>query len=1075
MRVKPVGTAVAFLLVVGAPSANAQSAYDTLLFRTLEYRNIGPFRAGRATTAVGVPGDSMTYYQGATGGGVWKTEDAGQTWRNISDGFFKSGSIGDIAVYRSNPSILYVGTGEAPVRMQMSSYGDGVYKSTDAGRTWRNIGLEKTRQISRVVVHPSDSNTVYVAAQGSRWGPTEDRGIYRSTDGGASWKKVLYVSPIAGAAELQMDPSNPRVLYATFWDFQRTPWSIRSGGPGSGVWKTTDGGDTWRQLKTGLPALMGKIRLGIAPSNPNRIYASVEYDSSGMFRSDDAGETWRAVAPDQGGIFTRPWYYMGVAVDPRNQDIVYVSASSLIKSVDGGVTYAVMATPHGDTHTLWINPQNPQNMINTDDGGTAISFNGGTSWSPIDNQPTAQFYAVQADDQFPYRLYGGQQDAGPVIIPSRTFGNGITRADWRNAPGGESARFAFDPKDPTLVFSTNYMGIIQSEDAKTGLTRGLSTLPGQHLGFAAAEMRYRYNWSAPLTSSPFDYRVMYHGGNRLMRSTDQGNTWVAISPDLTRNDASKHGRSGLFWHDGSGGEVYNTLFSIAPSKLVRGEIWVGTDDGLVQLTRDEGKTWADITPDRREGLIYNIDVSPHDRGTAYVAYSRHKWDDYAPYIFKTTDYGKTWTNIARSLPQEHPARVVREDPKRRGLLYAATEYGVWISFDGGSSWQSFQRNLPMVPVSDLLVHHDDLLVATEGRGFWIMDDITPLHQVSPATTNSRLFLFAPRAATRVAGTGGRGGGGGGAAGAAGAAAAAARTAPNPPLGAVVRYFLGNTLANGDTLKLEFADSARQVVRRFSMPSAASSNAVNASADTAAGGRGGRGGGAGGGGGRGGGISPPPQMTANRGLNQFAWDLRTTPVAGGTGAGQLVPSGRYTVRMTLGAMTVTQPIEIVPDPRTTSTRATEMLRYQLSRSLASTVGQMNSTLQELRNVRRQAGSLAERAKASPAADRDRAIQALIKKVDSLERELVVPPGGPSGPGSQAVLHTGAGLISESSGLQSTIENGFGPVTEGERWEKDDYDRQWRAIKAAADRVLTADLQRVNSLLAASGITPVITRR
>jgi hypothetical protein len=517
----------------------------------------------------------------------------------------------------------------------------------------------------------------------------------------------------------------------------------------------------------------------------------------------------------------------------------------------------------------------------------------------------------------------------------------------------------------------------------------------------------------------------------------------------------------LFWHDGSGGEIYNALLSIAPSKLARGEIWVGSDDGLVHLTRDEGKTWVDVTPDRREGMIYNIEVSPHDRGTAYVAYSRHKWDDYTPYLLKTTDYGKTWTNIAHSLPQEHPARVVREDPERRGLLYAATENAVWISFSGGTSWQSFQRNLPFVPVSDLLVHHDDLLVSTEGRGFWIMDDLTPLHQIA-AATNASLFLFASRPAVRVAGGGGRGAGA-----ASEPTAAAARTAPNPPNGAVIHYALKNGLTAGDTLKLEIADSTSVVVRRFTTPSAP----VASLADTADQSTSGRGAGRGG---RGGAGSASPAMTSNRGLNQFVWDLRTTPVPGATGAGQQLPSGRYMVRMTLGATTVTQSLEIVPDPRTSSTRATESLRYQLSRSLARTVVEMNSTLQELRRVRTQARALAERAKDSPTAELHGAIQTLIAKIDSVERALVVPPGAPAGAGAQTVLHTGSGFISEASGLQSTLENGFGPVTEGERWEQAEYLRQSAVIKGAANRVLTTDLQRVNSLAAAAGLTPGIVR-
>src|SRR5262245_3161931 len=689
-------TTCRLLSLIALVSSSAAAQYDSTMFRALQWRNVTPNRGGRATTGVGVPNNPRIYYMGAAGGGVWKTEDAGATWRNISDGFFKTGSVGDIAVFDADPSVIYAGMGEAPVRGNMSSYGDGVYKSTDAGRTWTHIGLEKTRQISRVVIHPTDANTVYVAAQGSRWATTDDRGIYRSTDGGATWKRILFVSTAAGASELEMDPTNPNVLYAAFWDMQRTPWSVRSGGPGSGIWKTTNGGETWTQLKTGLPSLMGRVGIAIARATPNRLYALVEADSGGMYRSEDGGANWRRVSGNR-GLLTRPWYFMSISVDPKNSDVIYAPGFSFLKSVDGGVTYATRPSPHSDNHRLWINRSNAQNMILTHDGGASVSFDGGGTWSTVENQPTAQFYAVQLDGVFPYNLYGGQQDGSSVMIPSRdvggdTFG-GMCRC-WKTVGGGESARFAFAPKQPDIIFATGFLGELHRYDQRTGLQRSVSEYPGgQHLGSASIDMPYRFNWSAPLTWSPWNPKVMYHGANVLFRSTD-GDVWTPMSPDLTRNDKNHQGRSGPFWHDGAGGEIYNTIFSVVESPRERGVIWVGTDDGLVQVTRDNGVTWKNVTPPSwGEGLVYNIDVGPHANGTAYVAFSRHKWDDNTPHLFVTRDYGQTWTDLATSLPppQQHPARVIREDPVRRDLLFAGTEYGLWISFNGGREWQSFQR------------------------------------------------------------------------------------------------------------------------------------------------------------------------------------------------------------------------------------------------------------------------------------------------------------------------------------------------------------------------------------------------
>jgi photosystem II stability/assembly factor-like uncharacterized protein len=984
------------------PSQGAGQTYDTSMFHAFQWRNIATNRAGRVTTAVGVPGNPRVYYMGSTGGGLWKTEDAGGSWRNISDGFLNTGSIGDIAVFDANPSIIYVGTGEAPVRGQMSSYGDGVYKSIDAGATWTHIGLDKTKQIARVVMHPSDANIVYVAALGSRWGPSGDRGVYRSIDGGATWKRILFVSSTAGARELMMDPTNPRVLYAAFWDMQRTPWSIRSGGPGSGVWKTTDAGDTWTPLKNGLPSIMGRIGLAVAPATPSRLYALVEADSGGMYRSDDSGASWRRMTGNR-MLQVRPWYFSTVTVDPKNADILYAPGYSVLRSSDGGVTYAARPSPHSDNHRLWINPSNAQNMILPTDGGVAVSFDAGENWSPVENQPTGQFYAVQTDDLFPYNLYGGQQDGPSVKIPSRDLpgsgtgsGTGPTTSTWKLLAGGETARYAFDPRRPDVVYSTGFLGELHRFDLTTGIQRSVTELPGgQHLGSASIDLPYRYNWSAPLTWSPFDAKVMYHGANVVFRSAN-GYDWTPISPDLTRNDKSHQGRSGPFWHDGSGGEIYNTIVQIVESPRERGTIWVGTDDGLVQLTRDNGRTWTNVTPPSwGEGLVYNIEVGPHANGTAYIAFSRRKWDDDTPHFFLTRDYGKTWNDLATSLSRDYPARVIREDPVRKDLLYAGTEHGLWISFDGGQQWESFQHGFPIVPISDMQVHHDDLVVATEGRAFWVLDDITPLRQFQPAVASAKLFLFKPKTAVHIDGNARSGG----------------------VLGAAtIRYSLGAALETKDTLQLDILNAAGLVVRHGA------------------------------------------QLGTTRGLNQFTWDFRglqtTTERLHG------MPSGTYNVRMTLGGTSVSQPLVVVPDPRSGSTPAAEREHAAMVATLLRMSEDLDGAIANLRDVRTQARGLAERARTAPSGARDAAIQSLIASVDSLETAVVT--GGAAGPPvALDVLNVAPKLNTDIAGLISAVEGISGPVTSGEREQLARLRARAAAFQTAAKRILRIINQLPNS--------------
>ncbi|MEL6849593.1 MAG: glycosyl hydrolase, partial [Bacteroidota bacterium] len=689
-------------------AANSQPAtlsFPESAYQALSWRNIGPFRGGRVTTVAGVRQDVNTYYMGSTGGGVWKTVDAGASWKNISDGFFKTGSVGAIAVSAADPNVLYVGMGEAAVRGVMTSHGDGVYKSTDAGQTWTHVGLEKVRQISAVHIHPRNPDLVWVAAQGSPYQPTEDRGIYRSENGGGSWEKVLFVDENSGASALSLDPSNPRNLYAAFWDHQRLPWKVVSGGPGSGIYRSQDGGDSWEKVQKGLPDLMGKIGVAVSPANPQRVYAIVEAKKGGLYRSDDGGASWRLINGDR-VLHARSWYYMHVFADPQNPDKVVVLNAPFLQSMDGGRSFRPVRTPHGDNHALWIHPDQPQVMINGNDGGANISFNGGQTWSTQSNQPTAQFYRVNADNRTPYHVYGGQQDNSSVGIPSRAPGGGISDDLMYSVGGCESAYTAFDPDNPEVVYAGCYQGIIEAYNTRTKMGRDIMAYPYLGLGSHPAAVKYRFNWNAPILVSQHDPSVLYHAGNLLLKSTDQGNSWEEISPDLTRNDSLNLGwGGGPITNEGAGGEVYHTLMYIAESPHDAQVIWAGADDGLVHLTRNGGQDWTNVTPPALpKGMVNSIEVSPHDPGTAYLAFTGYKFNNFTPYIYKTTNYGQSWQILIKGIAPEAHVRVVREDPKRKDLLYAGTETGLYLSFDGGNSWQSFQLNLPVVPITDLKVH-----------------------------------------------------------------------------------------------------------------------------------------------------------------------------------------------------------------------------------------------------------------------------------------------------------------------------------------------------------------------------------
>ncbi len=947
------GALLALLAVLSAPlfaadppaaaPRDAKEAKDKGLserFEGLEFRLIGPFRGGRVTAVTGVRHDPFTFYFGATGGGVWKTTDGGSNWQVVSDKDFKTGSIGAIAVAESDPNVVYVGTGEEPIRGNVS-HGDGVYKSTDAGRTWKNVGLRDTRQIARIRVHPKNPDLVYVAAQGHVWGPNAERGIFRSEDGGKTWKKILYVDEKTGASDLAMDPANPRILYAGFWQVVRHPWELVSGGPGSSLWKSTDGGDSWKKLTAGLPeGIWGKVGVAVSPARPGRVFAFVEAAHGGLYRSDDSGEKFTHVN-DEHKIRERAWYYSWVYPDPKNAEVLYLPNVQMHKSIDGGKTFASMHVPHGDNHDLWIDPDDPNRFIVGNDGGATITDNGGASWSTQDNQPTAQFYRVTTDNQFPYWVYGSQQDNSNVCIPSGVPGDGIGSSDWHAAGGGESGWMAVDPKDPNVVYAGEYGGIITRYDHRTKQARIVMAWPQLADGHATKDLKYRFQWNAPIMISPNDPKALYHASQILLRSRDEGETWEEISPDLTRNDKSKQGKSGgPITIDVTGVELYSVIFALGESAADPGVLWAGSDDGLVHVTRDNGKTWQNVTP---KGMpewiqINAIDASPRDKGTAYVAATMYKWDDFRPYLYKTSDYGKTWTKITNGIPDGAFTRVVREDPVRQGLLYAGTETGLYVSFDDGANWQPFQRNLPVTPITDLAVKNDDLVVATQGRAFWILDDLTALRKWSEAIGTSPAYLFPPRATVRMdvdardEEEGPRGAG------------------RNVPPGVVVDYWLKDAPGESDRVTLEFLEGDT-VLRSFSNQKPPKSDDLKADAERA-------------------------EMEKDRdkplapraGVNRFVWDMRImrptlVPKAvfnEGTRNPPKVGPGAYAVRLTVAGKTFTQPIEIRPHPAVSASAADLKAQFELLKAIRDRLSETHDTVLQIRDVRTQVEEIGARA-------------------------------------------------------------------------------------------------------------------
>lgn len=870
-----------------ALGAIAQTAND--YFKPLKYRNIGPYRGGRSVTATGVVGDPMTYYMGITGGGVWKTEDAGVSWQNISDGYFKTGSVGAVAVSESHSNVIYVGMGEHAPRGVMTSYGDGVYKSTDSGKTWTHMGLEATEQIARIVIHPTNPDIVYVAAQGVLNANSVERGVYRSMDGGETWEKTLYVNDMTGASELSMDMSAPNILYASMWEHQRKPWVVISGGEGSGIYKSVDSGKTWKKIEKGLPAEKGKSAISVSRANPNKVYLLLESDSDadkgGLFVSNNGGDSWSMVSGDN-RLTQRAWYYTEVFTDPNDENTVYVLSAPALRSIDGGKTWERLGGTHGDYHDLWINPDNSKNMVIANDGGAAVSFNYAASWSPQNHMPTAQFYRINVDNQYPYNIYGGQQDNSSVKIASQSFSWTIGAADWSASAGGESAFLAFDPDDPRYVMGGSYLGTIELLDTKSGASTGVMAAPIQYLGKAARDMKYLYNWNAPIIWSKHEPGTFYHAAQIVLRTRDKGITWEEASPDLTRNIDEKQGNGGApYTNEAVGAENYGTIAYLIESPQEKGVFYTGSDDGMVYITKDNMESWQDVTPkDLGETLVNAIEVSPHDPATVYIATTKYKWGDKTPAIYKSTNYGKSWKNISEGIPVGAYTRVVREDKARKDLLYAGTETGIYISWNGGKAWEPFQLNMPVTPINDLMVHQNDLVVATSGRSFWILDNLNLLSQYEES---GKAQLYQPEDLIY--------GSWGSALNSNGSNGQSAFEGVNPANGVVVYYELPK-LEEGTEVTMEFSNANGKVIRTLSSKRQKSFHRYA------------------------GGPGPEPTITANEGLNRFVWDTRHHTMPGIPTAyieasyrGHKVSPGTYNITLKVNGESLTTSAKILPNP------------------------------------------------------------------------------------------------------------------------------------------------------------------
>lgn len=1023
-------TSVAFAQKKKTASPVPEGTSTEAVYSKLAYRSIGPFRGGRSAAVAGSYKNRTTFYMGATGGGVWKTSDGGSNWKNISDKYF-GGSMGAVAVAPSDESILYAGEGENTMRGNVSEGLGGLWRSEDGGRSWKNCGLKDGRHIIRIIIHPKNPDVVWVAVMGHLFGPNQQRGVYKTTDGGKTWKQTLFVNEQTGASDLVMEPGNPSTLYAGMWRVIRTPYSLESGGEGSGMYKSTDGGETWTNVsaKKGLPkGTWGITGVAFAPSNTERIYAIIENANGGLFRSDDAGETWQLMSNDN-NIRQRAWYYTKVFVDPKNADVVYCPNVNFMRSRDGGRTFQSIRTPHGDHHDLWIDPEDGNRMIVADDGGAQVSFDGGANWSTYMNQPTGQFYRVSTDNSVPYRILGAQQDNSTIRIKSRTNGAGITEQDWEETAGSESGYVVADPSNPDIVYGGNYGGYLSRLDHRTGENRAISVWPDNPMGAGADVLKYRFQWNFPIFFSPHNPKRLYAAGNVLFVTENEGQSWTALGGDLTTNDKSKQQSSGgPITKDNTSVEYYCTIFTATESFVEKDLLWAGSDDGLIHVSKDGGRNWEKVTPPNAPAfMMWNcVEVDPFKKGAAYFIGTRYKLDDYTPYIYKTEDYGKTWKLITNGINNMHFTRALRADRKRPGLLYAGTEFGMYISFDDGASWRPFQLNMPVVPITDMTIKDNDLVIATQGRGFYVLDDLGVLQQVNNSVADKKMHVFAPAAAVRMQANpfSGRFG-------------APRNAGTNPPAGAVVHYLL-NEATDSTQLTISVLDKNKQLIRSY-------------------------------------GTGTKEKLEPKDGLNTFAWNL-TYPEAervegmilwNGVPGSITAPPGMYYYRFRSGSDSVEVPFEVKADPNYSLTQADYEAQFAFLLAVQQKFNDVQKAVKDIRTLRTQINEfVARQGKDFPKDVKDKATE-LTKQLTTIEEALYQTKAK----SSQDVLNYPIRLNDKLAGLFDVANSGINPPSQQARDVFADLSNQADVQLNQLKKIIAEGVPAFNSLIREKGL-PVI---
>ncbi|WP_353776923.1 glycosyl hydrolase [Winogradskyella sp. 3972H.M.0a.05] len=992
--------------------------FDKELYSALEYRLVGPFRGGRSAAVTGVPNQPNLFYFGATGGGIWKTTNGGREWENISDGFF-GGSIGAIAVAKSDPNVIYVGGGEKTVRGNVSS-GYGIWKSVDAGKTWTESGLKNSRHVPRIAIHPTDYNTVYAGVLGNIYKPTNDRGLYKSTDGGNTWKKILFSNDQSGVVDLIIDPTNPRIIYASTWRVQRTPYSLSSGGVGSALWKSTDEGETWKEISKnkGFPTdTLGIIGVTVSPVNNQRVWAMVEnQDKGGLYRSDDGGETWTQVNSER-KLRQRAWYYTRVYADTKNIDKVYVLNVRYHKSTDGGKTFSTHNAPHGDHHDLWIAPENPDRMVIGDDGGAQVTYDGGETWSTYHNQPTSQFYRVTTDDHFPYRIYVAQQDNSTIRIPHRTNGFQIDEDDWESTAGGESAHIAVDPEDNDIVYGGSYDGYLTRVNHKKGTVRAINVWPDNPMGHGAEGMKYRFQWNFPIIFSKHNPDRLYTFSQHVHVTENEGQSWEIISPDLTRNDPEKLKSSGgPITQDNTSVEYYCTIFAAQESPLQEGLLWVGSDDGLVHITKDGGQTWENITPKGMPEwiMINSIEPSAFDAGTCYIAGTKYKTGDFAPYLYKTTDYGKSWTKITNGINAEHFTRALREDPKRKGLLYAGTETGMYVSFDDGKNWESFQLNLPIVPITDLTLKNNNLVVATQGRSVWVIDDLTLIHQLYDAKKDAHI-LFKPKDSYRMRGGSRKG----------------SKTAGTNHPNGVMTYFYLKDYDEKDEISLTYFDSKGDTIQSF--------NTKNKKEN---------------------------KLTVKKGSNQFVWNMTYKGAERLKGMilwwaslnGPRAIPGTYKVVLNINGETLSQDFNILADPRAESSLEGMQKQFAFVKDVNTTMDKAHKSIKKIRNINKQLSAFQTQYK------RDDSVKDLLDKAKTLKEQFTEIEEAlyqTKNKSRQDPLNFPIRLTNKLGHLNSLVSMGDFPPTDQDIAVKNDLTKKINEQLNAFDKLVDEEIKAFNN--------------